>query len=221
MRALVVLNGDPLGSDGWLADLAARSDIVIAADGGAVRLHHAGRRPDVIVGDLDSLPPDAKERLEAHGVAFEVHPHEKTQTDGELALRAAITRGADEIVIVGAFGGTRLDHLVGSLLLLANEDFAAIDVAIVTEQTTFRALSGPGTLELVGAPGDWVTLSPLSELAGAVTTDGLRYALHRADLVRGSTRGVSNELTGRRASVELSTGLLLVAVTTRRSVASP
>lgn len=221
MRALVVLNGDPLGSDGWLADLAARSDIVIAADGGAVRLHHAGRRPDVIVGDLDSLPPDAKERLEAHGVAFEVHPHEKTQTDGELALRAAITRGADEIVIVGAFGGTRLDHLVGNLLLLANEDFAAIDVAIVTEQTTFRALSGPGTLELVGAPGDWVTLSPLSELAGAVTTDGLRYALHRADLVRGSTRGVSNELTGRRASVELSTGLLLVAVTTRRSVASP
>ena len=221
MRALVVLNGDPLGSDGWLADLAARSDIVIAADGGAVRLHHAGRRPDVIVGDLDSLPPDAKERLEAHGVAFEIHPHEKTQTDGELALRAAITRGADEIVIVGAFGGTRLDHLVGNLLLLANEDFAAIDVAVVTEQTTFRALSGPGTLELVGAPGDWVTLSPLSELAGAVTTDGLRYALHRADLVRGSTRGVSNELTGRRASVELSTGLLLVAVTTRRSVASP
>ena len=221
MRALVVLNGDPLGTDGWLADLAARSDIVIAADGGAARLHHAGRRPDLIVGDLDSLPPDAKERLEAHGVAFEVHPHDKTQTDGELALRAAITRGADEIVIVGAFGGTRLDHLVGNLLLLANEDFAAIDVAIVTEQTTFRALSGPGILELVGAPGDWVTLSSLSELAGAVTTDGLRYPLHRADLVRGSTRGVSNELTGRRASVELSTGLLLVAVTTRRSVASP
>ena len=220
MRALVVLNGDPLGTDGWLADLAARSDIVIAADGGAVRLHHAGRRPDLIVGDLDSLPPDAKERLEAHGVAFEVHPHEKTQTDGELALRAAITRGADEIVIVGAFGGARIDHLVGNLLLLANEDLAAIDVAIVTEQATFRALRGPGVLELEGEPGDWVTLSPLSERAGAVTTDGLRYGLHREDLVRGSTRGVSNELTGRRASVELATGLLLVAVTTRRSVAS-
>lgn len=219
MRALVVLNGDPLGTDSWLADLAARSDIVIAADGGAVRLHHAGRRPDLIVGDLDSLPSDAKERLEANGVAFEVHPHEKTQTDGELALRAAVTRGADEIVIVGAFGGTRLDHLVGNLLLLANEDFAAIDVAIVTETATFRTLRGPGILELEGAPGDWVTLSPLSELAGAVTTDGLRYGLHRENLVRGSTRGVSNELTGRRGSVELATGLLLVAVTTRRSVA--
>ena len=221
MRALVVLGGDPLGSEAWLAALAARSDVVIAADGGAARLDRAGRRPDLVVGDLDSLAPEKKQDLERQGVAFEVHPNEKDMTDAELALDAAVKRGADEIQVVGAFGGSRLDHLVGNLLLLANEDFAAIDVAIVTEQATFRALVGPGILELEGAPGDWVTLSPLSERARAVTTDGLRYPLHREDLVRGSTRGISNELTGRRGSVELSTGLLLVAVTTRRSIASP
>jgi thiamine pyrophosphokinase len=221
VRALVVLNGDLLGSDGWLAGLAGHSDLVIAADGGAARLHQAGRRPDLVVGDLDSLSPEAKGRLEAHGVTFEVHPHEKPATDGELALQAAVARGADEIVIVGAFGGGRLDHLIGNLLLLAHEDFAAVDVAIRTEQATFRALLGPGILELEGAPGDWVTLTPLSEVAKSVTTDGLRYPLHREDLVRGSTRGVSNELTGPRGSVELAAGLLLVAVTTRRSVASP
>jgi len=221
MRALVVLGGDPLGSEAWLAALAARSDVVIAADGGAARLERAGRRPDLVVGDLDSLPPEKKQDLERQGVAFEVHPDDKDMTDAELALQAAIRRGVDEIQIVGAFGGSRLDHLMGNLLLLASEDFAAIDVAIVTEQATFRALFGPGILELDGAPGDWVTLSPLSEVAKAVTTDGLRYGLHREDLVRGSTRGVSNELTGRRGSVELSTGLLLVAVTTRRSIASP
>ena len=221
MRALVVLNGDPLGSDVWLAGLATKSDVVIAADGGAARLHRAGLRPHVVVGDLDSLPAEARSRLEAHGVIFEVHPHEKAETDGELALMAAVTRGAGEIVVVGAFGGSRLDHQIANLLLLANVDLAAIDVALATEQATFRALQGPGILELEGAPGDWVTLSPLSELATAVTTDGLRYGLHREDLVRGSTRGVSNELIGRRGSVELAAGLLLVAVTTRRSVASP
>lgn len=220
MRALVELNGDPLGSDAWLAGLATTSDVVLAADGGATRLHQAGRRPDVVVGDLDSLPAEARSRLEAHGVVFEVHPHEKAETDGELALEAAVARGADEIVVVGAFGGSRLDHQIANLLLLANVDVAAIDVALVTEQATFRAVQGPGTLELEGAPGDWVTLSPLSELATAVTTDGLRYPLHREDLSRGSTRGVSNELTGRRGSVELAAGLLLVAITARRSVAS-
>ena len=217
MRALVVLHGDPLGADAWLAGLAAQSDVVIAADGGATHLERVGRRPDLVVGDLDSLSPEAKSRLESHGVAFQIHPDEKDETDAELALQAAVTRGADEILVVGAFGGNRLDHLVGNLMLLAHADFAAIDVAIVTEQATFRTLLGPGILELEGAAGDWVTLVPLSELAQAVTTDGLRYRLHRDNLVRGSTRGVSNELTGRRGSVELGAGLLLVTVTTRRS----
>lgn len=216
MRAIVVLAGDPLGSDAWLAGLAARSDVLIAADGGAVALVGAGRRPDVVVGDLDSLPSATRTVLESQGIPFETHPSEKAATDGELAVRAAVARGADEIVIVGAFGGDRLDHLAGNLLLLAHEDFAAIDVAIVTERATFRSLRGPGVLELEGAAGDWVTLAPLSEIARAVSTAGLRYPLHREDLVRGSTRGVSNELTGAHASVELSDGLLLLTVTARR-----
>jgi thiamine pyrophosphokinase len=220
MRALVVLDGDPLGSDAWLADIAKRSDVVIAADGGATRLGKAGRRPDLVVGDMDSLSADAKRDLERAGVAFEVHPDEKEETDAELALDAAVKRGADEIVVVGAFGGTRLDHLLGNVLLLAHEDFAAIDVALVTERATFRALLGPGILELEGAPGDWVTLEPLSDVARGVSTDGLRYPLRHDELIRGSTRGVSNELTERRGSVEVGDGLLLVAVTTRRSVAS-
>jgi thiamine pyrophosphokinase len=220
MRALVILDGDPLGSDAWLAAQAKRADVVIAADGGATRLGSAGRRPDLVVGDLDSLAADAKKELERAGVAFEIHPDEKELTDAELALDAAVKRGADEIVVVGAFAGARLDHMVGNLLLLAHEDFAAIDVSLVTERATFRALLGPGILELEGAPGDWVTLEPLSEVARGVATDGLRYPLRHEELVRGSTRGVSNELTERRGSVEVGDGLLLVAVTTRRSVAS-
>ena len=55
MRALVILDGDPLGSDAWLAAQAKRADVVIAADGGATRLGSVGRRPDLVVGDLDSL----------------------------------------------------------------------------------------------------------------------------------------------------------------------
>ena len=220
MRALVVLDGDPLGSDAWLAGLAQGSDVVIAADGGAVRLDRAGRRPDLVVGDLDSLPAAAKKELESQGVAFEIHPHEKAETDAELALDAAIKRGADEIVVVGAFGGGRLDHLVGNLMLVAHEDFAAIDVALVTETATFRSILGPGTLELEGAPGDWVTLTPLSETVSGVMTDGLRYRLRHEALARGSTRGVSNELTASRGNIEIGEGLLLVVTTTRRSVAS-
>lgn len=221
MRALVVLDGDPLGSDAWLAGLARSADVVIAADGGASRLASAGRRPDLVVGDMDGLPAEAQRDLERAGATLERHPAEKDRTDGELALDAAVRRGADEIVVAGAFGGARLDHLAGNLMLLAAEDFAAIDVALVTERATFRSIVGPGILEVDGMPGDWVTLAALSETARGVATDGLRYPLRHEELVRGSTRGVSNELTGRRGSVEVGEGLLLVAVVTRRSVASP
>lgn len=220
MRALVVLHGDLLGSDAWLAALAGQADVVVAADGGALGLGRAGRRPDVVIGDLDSLSAADRTSLERQGTRFEVYPAEKEHTDAELALDAAVRRGADEIVVAGAFGGARLDHHAANLLLLAHEDFAAIDVALVTERATFRSLLGPGTLELEGAPGDWVTLEPLSEIVRHVATDGLRYPLRHEDLVRGSTRGVSNELTAARGSVEVGDGLLLVAITTRRSVAS-
>ena len=220
MRALVVLDGDPLGSDTWLAGLAKSADLIIAADGGATRLPKAARHADLVVGDMDALADDRLRELERAGATLERHPTEKAETDGELALDAAVKRGADEIVVVGAFGGTRLDHMLGNLMLLAHEDFAAIDVSLVTEHATFRSLLGPGILELEGAPGDWVTLEPLSEVARGVATDGLRYPLRHEDLVRGSTRGVSNELTERRGSVEVGDGLLLVATVTRRSVAS-
>ncbi|HEX9496426.1 MAG TPA: thiamine diphosphokinase [Candidatus Limnocylindria bacterium] len=220
MRALVVLDGDPLGSDAWLDALATHADIVVAADGGALRLGRAGRRPDLVVGDMDTLGADARQELARHGVKLEIHPSEKAQTDGELALDAAVQRGADEIVVVGAFAGARLDHMVGNLLLLAHENFAAIDVSLVTETATMRSLLGPGILELTGAPGDWVPLEPLSEVVHGVATFGLRYPLRHEDLLRGSTRGVSNELTDRRGSVEVRDGLLLVAMTARRSVAS-
>jgi len=220
VRALVVLDGEIFGSDAWLAALARSADMVIAADGGVKRLP-AGRAADLVVGDMDALPDDRLRELERAGVAIERHPTEKAQTDGELALGAAVKRGADEIQVIGAFGGARLDHMLGNLMLLAHEDFAAIDVELVTERATFRSLLGPGILELEGAPGDWVTLEPLSELARGVATDGLRYPLRHEDLVRGSTRGVSNELTDRRGSVEVGEGLLLVVTVTRRSVASP
>lgn len=214
MRALVVLAGEPRASGAWLRGVPA--GLVIAADGGAATLDAAGRRADLVVGDLDSLAAGALEALVAAGTRIERHPEEKDHTDAELALEAAIRAGAAEIVVVGAFGGPRLDHELANLLLLARPDLAAIDVALVTEELTVRALRGPGILELAGSPGDWVSLVPLSETVERVATDGLRYPLRHEPLARGSSRGVSNELTGARASVEAAAGILLVTVGTRR-----
>ena len=96
----------------------AAGDLVIAADGGANWCAAWGWQPDLVIGDMDSLDEAVAVRLQADGVAFVRHPVEKDETDLELALRAAVERGADEIVVAAALGG-RIDHTLGNLALLA------------------------------------------------------------------------------------------------------
>ena len=214
VQVLVVLDGD-LPDPAWLAAEAQRADLVIAADGAADPLFAAGCRPGLVVGDLDSLPPATVALLEEAGVPIERHPEEKDATDGELALRAAVARGGTVIRVAGALGGSRADHAIASLLLLALPGLAGLDVALITPTDTVRIVRGPATHRVAGIPGDLVSLLPLTEPVAGITTTGLRYALDGATLEPGPTLGLSNVLVGASATVEIRAGALIV--TTHRA----
>lgn len=214
VHALVVLNGDT-GDATWLGAQAAAADLVVAADGAADALFAAGCRPGLVVGDLDSLLPATLALLEEAGIPIERHPVDKDATDGELALGAALAHGATTIRVAGAFGGPRVDQAIASLTLLTLPALRRADVALITPTDTVRLLRGPASHRLTGAPGDIVSLLPLSERVSGVTTTGLRYALAGAALDRGPTLGVSNELISSDASVAIGDGLLIV--TTHRA----
>ena len=66
MRIVIVAGGELAPGD---ANRLEGADLVIAADGGASALDALGRRPDRLVGDLDSVEPALVLRLEAEGVA--------------------------------------------------------------------------------------------------------------------------------------------------------
>src|SRR2546426_831436 len=100
-HTVVILHGDPGDGARWGAALLKDADLVIAADGGAETALAWGRTPDVIVGDLDSLDDALRRTLEARGAVVETYPRAKDQTDGEIALRAALARGARSIRIAG------------------------------------------------------------------------------------------------------------------------
>ena len=212
-RALVVADGDvrlrPSDSDGRL---------VIAADGGLLKAKAAGVRPDVVVGDFDSVPAGAVESAEADGMQMLRYPTSKDESDTELAVREAISRGATDVEIAGALGGQRIDHTLANLLLLASPDLDA-SLAIVDGPVTVRVIGQRGAerLEIDGGPGDLVSLLPLSEQVVGVTTGGLAYPLSGATLRQGPTLGLSNELVGTRARVAVERGRLAI-VHTRREV---
>jgi thiamine pyrophosphokinase len=196
------------------------ADLVVAADGGAESLDALGRRPDMLVGDFDSISPALAGRLEAAGVGVERHPADKERSDTELALEAAVARGATEVVLLGAIGGDRLDHELANLLLLADPAMAGRDVRIASRSSTARVLRGGERLALAGSVGDLVSLLPIGGDASGVTTGGLRWPLEVATLGLGRSRGLSNQIVAAPASVSLEHGTVLVVETALRGAAS-
>jgi len=210
VKAIVVAGGDAASGD---AALMGGADLVIAADSGARWLAGVGVRPDIVIGDMDSIDPDLLRRLAGEGAEMEHHGAEKEESDSELAVQRALRDGADEVVILGALGGARLDHELANLLLLADPRWQGTRLRIVRDGTTVRALDGEGRLELDAAEGDLVTLLPVGGEAVGVRTTGLRYPLDGEALPFGRSRGLSNQVEHAPASVSLKRGTLLVIET--------
>lgn len=214
-RAVVVANGDvPVTTQlsGWLPR-PGDDTLVIAADGGLHVGEQIGLRPDVVVGDGDSLRPGVLDRLRREGVEVQLHPPAKDASDTELALREALRRGAKEIVIVGALGGVRFEHALANVLLLSLPELAGCEVRLVDGASTIRLLGDGQSLSLSVDDGELVSLLPLTERAEGVRTHGLRFALDDEVLEQGTTRGLSNEIQAGAASVELRRGRMAVVQT--------
>ena len=205
---VVVTGGDPV-DPAELADLlpADAQIVVIAADSGVRRAHELGLRVTLAIGDFDSVDADDLAAVTAAGATVERHPEAKDATDLELALDAALARRPERVVVIGGHGG-RLDHFLANAMLLAARTYEGVEV--VAQMGPARVTVVHRAAKVHGRRGDLVTLVPAHGTAAGVTTDGLLYPLTDEDLAPGSTRGVSNELTGTAATVSLRSGTLLV-----------
>jgi thiamine pyrophosphokinase len=187
-----------------------RARHVVAADGGLLRARALGLEVDVVVGDLDSVTPDALADAESTGVRVVRYPQAKDATDLELALDEAVALCAGAAmprVLAVASAEGRLDHLLSSLLLLGAERYAAVELDALVGDALVHVVRGERTL--TGAPGELLTLLAIGGPATGVTTSGLEYPLRGETLEPGSTRGVSNVVTETEASVTLTGGVLL------------
>ena len=208
MRALIVASGRPSGGEAWRSWVRT-GDLVVGADGGAAQALAWGLTPHVVIGDMDSLPDQARASLAASGCEFIVHPRAKDETDLELALSYVAERGFHEVIIFGALGG-RLDHTIANLLLLALPRFAATQIRIVGDREEALLVRDGSSVAVEGLPGDLVSLLPLGGDASGVTTAGLAWVLGGDTLRFGSSRGVSNEMTDSTARITVEYGCLLV-----------
>ena len=159
-------------------------------------------------GNFDSMPegtlPEGVEKIKV--------PAEKDDTDTQLAVEAAVSRGADDIVIIGGLGG-RLDHTLSNLHIL--EDLAMRGVYAVMTDGQNRARFIRSGSALIGRSGyRYLSLIAADDKVKGVTAEGCKYPLSNATLTRRFQYAVSNEIDGNCALISVKKGGLFIIEST-------
>lgn len=179
-------------------------DYVIAADAGYRHLEKVGYRPNLVLGDFDSLgkAPD--------------HPHvlrlpvEKDDTDTLHAVKVGMELGYRRFLLHGALGGPRLDHTLANLQTLVYLTCQGCKGWILGPEDTVVTALHNGRLTFPAERRGILSVFCMGDRAEGVTLTGLKYPLENAVLTCDVPLGVSNEFTGVPASIEVKKGNLLI-----------
>ena len=204
-RFVILLGGDVVATPRLARQIDGAR--VIAADSGMRHAAPLGLAPELWTGDFDSVEDGL--RAVHEDVPTEIFPPEKDMTDGEIAIEAALARGASDLVLVGAFGGARADHA-----------FLHLTAAMRLAESGTPCLLTSGHQEGVPLlPGehcfDYDADTLFSVLAfsdlGGLSLHGAKWPLSERDVPFGSSLTLSNKVAG-SLSVRLGSGrALLVA----------
>jgi thiamine pyrophosphokinase len=185
---------------------ASSATFVVCADGGVRAALHAGRRIDLVVGDLDSATEVDLDRARAAGARIDRFPTAKDESDLELAMAAALAAGAASVTVHLAEGG-RLDHQLANLLVLASHRWRSVRVdAWVGDDRVWVVHE---LLALPLAVGSALAVQAVDGPA-TVTTRGLAFPLEGEVLHPTHARGIANEVRSSPVEVRVDAGVVLV-----------
>ena len=177
------------------------NDLVIAADGGVIHCAQIGRKPDVILGDFDSLgyvPEGAQ-----------VFPVEKDDTDIMLSIRHGLDRGFREFLIYGGLEGPRLDHTVANFQALSYLRKHGSRGYLIGKNQIMTVIENETAVFPASAQGVLSAFCMGADAAG-VTIRGLQYPLENGTLTADFPLGVSNHFVGKEAEISVQNGRLLL-----------
>ncbi len=213
-KVIIVANGfikDPSGTYKKMTGHFgfSRDDIVICADGGASNALKMGLIPDVVIGDMDSIKFEVKEKIrnKSAKTRYISTSPEKDESDTQMAVEYALGLGVKKIMITGAVGD-RIDHTLANIILLSSPELKDIDTRILTDNSDMFIVRKPETIN--GVPGKTITLISLSPYTYFIGTRGLKYKLKEEKLIFSPVRGLSNEFIDKKVKLDIREGILLV-----------
>ena len=181
------------------------SDFIIAADGGLRYLEKLHIKPDLLIGDLDSLGahplPD--------GVPLEKHPVEKDDTDTGIALAQGYAMGYRDFRLYGC-GGGRIDHLLANFQSMGRYSKLGTSIRLVDVNCDVYAITNTTFTLPNREAGTTVSVFCHGTTAEGVTLKGLKYPLDHHALTNDYPLGVSNQHTNEIAEITVEKGTLLI-----------
>lgn len=167
--------------------------IVIAADSGYSAAKKLNIKPDIVLGDFDSLE-------ETNIVCDNILtvPAEKDDTDTMLACNTAIEHGATNLLILGGTGG-RADHFLANVFFLETLSVQGIKATLTDGENTVRIIKD----ETVSIKNNGGYFSVFAVDECTVSLSGCKYPLEKYRLVRTNPFAVSNEVTEDFATVKV------------------
>lgn len=189
-------------------------DFLIAVDGGYGFCKRLGVKPDLLVGDFDSVT--AREKLEIEeleqkkpGMVARLNV-EKDDTDTMAAARIGLEKGYGVFAVCGGMGG-RLEHTIANIQTLLYLKKRGARGYLYDEECALFIVREE-ELVLPGERTGGLSLFCIGERAEGVTLEGLKYPLKDAVVTNDYPIGISNEFTGREARVTVKKGSLLALV---------
>lgn len=196
MGVLSGRDGDPSLIREWVN----QAEEIWAADGGADLVLEAGRRPDAIIGDFDSVSAECR----ALDIPF-YEDADQNRSDCEKLLGFLHARGVRIATLIGV-EGDRPDHELAILAAAAQSNVA---VRLAYRRGIGFVLNRPVTYRLETRPGQVISLLPLvpSEVH---YTFGLRWDFGAKELSSLGLVSLSNEATGEFVEIGFGAGAALL-----------
>lgn len=190
------------GEETALAFITGADDLIIGCDGGYSYLLKYGYKPDVIIGDFDSLGfvPEGENVIKLNPI--------KDDTDVIAALKYADKLGYDTFFLHCCLGND-ISHTLSNLQILTKLATDKKQAYLMGADVIITAIKD-GELIFSGEnlSGFISVFSP--DVSYGVTLKGLKYPLKNYTMKNTYPIGVSNEFTGVSASVSVKNGTLIV-----------
>ena len=192
-------------------------DTVVCADSGLETACKLDVKVDCFMGDFDSVSPGILDKYmnkmikSSIDAQFIRYPAEKDATDTELVLDYILENYPSQIIIIGATGG-RIDHLLANIGILSKALENGVETYIIDSYNKIYLIDGETELYKDDIWSKYISFYPYTDEVKNLRLSGLKYELEGVDVIKGSSRTVSNEFVEGidKAYVSFDSGILTV-----------